>query len=188
MPKVNSEVWWDSIAEKWKDKGDKRQRPSEYSILANRITFGPVLEVGCGVGSFFPYVGAARNYMGLDISGKMILEARKSHPSGFFLKGDVLKLGTAQYTGAFEWVASLQTLEHFPQETFNALMEKFQKISRQGLLFSVPSVPAYKHQGHVLSWLSVDDIQKDFGRYGEVEMIELPEEIQHFAGVVKWQS
>ena len=55
------------------------EQEAKYKTALNHVTIkGSVLDVGCGTGLFFSHVAAkAENLVGVDVSGKLLLQARE---------------------------------------------------------------------------------------------------------------
>jgi len=167
---VNSWKWWDKIANLWKDKGDDRDRPDEYKLLAEMMEGdGSVLEVGCGFGTFCMYTPMSTHYLGMDVSEQMVQEARQRFPTRMFLRGDITRAPVGQWGRTFAWSACFQTLEHFDRETCLLVVEKLMAVARRGLVFSLPAEPARAHKGHVLEWASEAEVLDFFGGFGSAE-------------------
>ena len=61
------------------------EQEAKYKIALDHVTIeGSVLDVGCGTGLFFSHVAAkAENLVGVDVSGKLLLQAReRAHSFG----------------------------------------------------------------------------------------------------------
>jgi len=180
----NSTDWWDDVADKWKERGLSRDRPNEYKAMADRIQRGPVLEVGCGFGDFCKYIPRRIDYMGIDVSGKMIEECRKRWVYRLFVQKDVITMNPFAYK--FEHTVCAQTLEHFTPDNFKHIMDVFKDMTRKSLLFSVPrgkpSVADYNADGHIIGWENESELIREFSVWGSVTIIDGPE--NHITGEV----
>lgn len=77
-----------------------------YDELLKKYDCRNVLEIGCGTGNLAPYfLGENYTYVGLDLYDEMLEIARKNHPDGVFIRGDMRDLhlehtfGSAIITG-----------------------------------------------------------------------------------------
>jgi SAM-dependent methyltransferase len=186
QPEVGSEAWWDDISQRWMDKKDNRDRPKEFLALSRLLDGGPVYELGCGFGAFSTYISPKTYYIGVDISKKMVEEARKRYPGRVFIHSNLLLTNMDAWEKAYSFTASFQTLEHFNDADFVRIMDTLKFISRKGLLFSVPSEPMTAHEDHKREWKSEEELIKDFSRWGRVQLIPTPEE-KHYSGVIWYE-
>lgn len=68
-----------------------------YDRLLKKYFCRSVLEVGCGSGNLAPYfLKAGYEYVGLDLYNEMLQIARKNHPEGQFVQGDMRELNLEQ--------------------------------------------------------------------------------------------
>ena len=171
MANVNSAEWWNSMAGRYQERGDLRERPDEYAEAASHLVGGPVLELGCAFGQFSKYVPSDISYIGMDISSELIKRARKLHPDKLFVCANGAKLGSKQWGKAFAHVCCFQMLEHFTWEDFTALMQNVAGLAQVSLLFSVPrGLPSRadaKADGHLIGWRDEEDLEKCFKQFGE---------------------
>lgn len=75
------------------DWASAASQQARFDVLADQVDLAnrSLLDVGCGVGDLWAYLhsaGLAVRYTGVDISEKMIAEARRRHPQAEFLCGD----------------------------------------------------------------------------------------------------
>jgi SAM-dependent methyltransferase len=78
--------------------GSKDSQVLRFQVLCRNINLSGkrVLDVGCGLGDFVPYLDAAGfadvSYTGIDISAKLVAEARRLHGKDgrLFVAGDLL--------------------------------------------------------------------------------------------------
>ena len=71
----NEEGWKKSA---WFSKANQERLFHAVSLIGN-LKEGTVLDVGCGTGDFYDFVGEC-NYTGIDVSHNMIQAAKKIHP------------------------------------------------------------------------------------------------------------
>lgn len=54
----------------------------ELSVLYDSFEYGSVLEIGCGNGALYPYLGfSQKSYVGVDLSQSMLKNFREKHPN-----------------------------------------------------------------------------------------------------------
>lgn len=172
MAVVNSAEWWNRMVPRYEERGDYRNRPSEFARSALHV-FGPVLEIGCAFGEFTKYLSVDTQYIGFDISQALIEKARARHPDRMFVRANVLKMGVAQWHKTFNTTCAFQVLEHFTKSNLAIVLNKIQSMTRHSLVFSVPrglpSAGQKKHDGHLIGWIDEEDLAKDWSRWGSVE-------------------
>ena len=93
-----------------------------------------ILDLGCGNGRLFEIVNGAE-YIGVDISEKMIQVAKKRYPQAQFLVTSPLSLPFSENT--FDKVFCLSVLHHIPSSQLRVqfLREIKRVLKPQGLLF-----------------------------------------------------
>ncbi len=92
----------------------------ELKFLFNKAQNGDVvLDLGCGNGRFFKYL-THTNYTGLDISEKMIEEAKKRFPNVKFICGNAISLPFPD--NFFDKVYSIALLHHIPTEKYRKIV------------------------------------------------------------------
>ncbi len=128
-----------------------------------------VLEIGCGTGQLLAGLRPARG-VGIDISGKMIEEARRRHPDLEFLHGDVEMAGVlASITGTFDVVVLSDTIGYLDdiQGVFRALAPLLRPDSRVVIAYysrlwepvlRLASRLGLRMPSLELNWLSTRDI------------------------------
>ena len=117
----------------------------------------------------------------------MIDEARKRHEKRVFVHADIREVVNI-FRGSFQYAIALQVIEHFDNP--HELISMIRKISRMGLLFSVPERGYHEghfaKEGHVSWWETEDDFQHDFGKYGKINFIRNDETAGHICGKIIW--
>jgi ubiquinone/menaquinone biosynthesis C-methylase UbiE len=114
MEKVKHD--YESIAE---DFSQTRQNPwQEFSLFESFLhPSDRVLDLGCGNGRLLDFLhGKIADYTGLDISQKLLQEARKKYSHGHFLVGDMLSLPFPD--AFFDVVFCIASLHHIPSRDF----------------------------------------------------------------------
>jgi ubiquinone/menaquinone biosynthesis C-methylase UbiE len=136
----NIENQYDSIAKEWADKfsGEHEKKPKDQEIL-HRFSreIGdkrPVWDLGCGPGNTTKYLkDLGIEISGLDLSEKMLEQARRIHPGIHFLKGNILHLTFENESIAA--VVAFYAIIHFTEGHVGiALREVFRVLQPGGIL------------------------------------------------------
>jgi len=179
--------WWNHIASVWEEKGDYRDRPDEYTMIASMLS-GSVLEIGCGFGTFAKYLPEDCYYTGVDISVAMISKAwtgNEGDENKTFLVGDIRHM---DWPSKFDFTVCMQTLEHFTDPDLVAVMERIVSLTEKALLFSVPREPKTAHLDHQQEWLTEDCLLATFSQWGKTTILPTPPEDKHWVGVIQFSE
>lgn len=91
---------------------------------------GRVLDVGCGLGRYFPFFNNCE-VVGVDFAEKTCEEARKAHPSAQVDCHDIAKNGLSIYPDAsFEYILCAEVIEHM--ENPQALIDEIHRVLKPG--------------------------------------------------------
>ncbi len=94
------------------------------------------LDVGCGVGSFHPYVRALfGRYCGADVSAKSIAQAKEQRRDVEYAAYDGVSL--PYENGSFDFVSAICVMHHVPPADWPAFMRELRRVTRKGGLVSV---------------------------------------------------
>ncbi len=122
MKKVEND--YDAVAKEW-DISRFSARANQIKIAKQIKNGNSVLDVGCGNGVFYPVLAdKSINYIGLDISKKLLALARKKalkkkgKAKVKFVKGSITKLPFKN--NQFDWVCAFAVLHHIPSEELRA--------------------------------------------------------------------
>lgn len=112
----------------WKDVKSQRLRFKVLSDIVDLSGFS-ICDLGCGFGDLFPYLVKRFgniNYLGIDLSKKLIEEAKKRYPEANFQVKDILKNPPKK---KFDFVLSsgalsfkMQKHEKYVQQMLEAMM------------------------------------------------------------------
>jgi SAM-dependent methyltransferase len=122
-----------------------------------------VVEVGCGTGRIYeqlvPRLLPDANYVGFDLSERMLALARRGFPSGDFRLGDgrALDLGD----GAVDYALAFEVAGHLVE--VGPLLRELGRVARHGFLFTV--WPAAEEEGTVEEREHVSGIEFPHRRY-----------------------
>ena len=113
------------------DKGLAGQFREAAEILNKEIPLKglKILDVGCGTGAWgasLAQMGA--NVSGVDMSEKMIAQAREKHPEIQFYQGDAKNLSLFE-DGQFDLVTASYVLHGTKQEMRNRMLQEMKRIS-----------------------------------------------------------
>ena len=90
-----------------------------------------VADVGCGPGRVAAYLAAhGLDVVGIDVSGAMLVEARRAHPNIEFMEGrlDNLPLATGALAGAVCWYSIIYT----PPERLDDVFAELRRVLERG--------------------------------------------------------
>jgi SAM-dependent methyltransferase len=81
----------------WASASSQRAR---FEVLADNVALDgkSLLDVGCGLGDLWGFLkerGTEADYTGVDLSEKMLMEARRRYPQGSFVCADIFDAGQA---------------------------------------------------------------------------------------------
>ena len=126
---------------------------------------GEILEVGCGIGNFTPFLTKFGKVTAIDIKKEYIRETKKK--TGYNIEvglGDIEK-GKYFFKGKrFDVIVCLNVLEHIEKDT-QALSNMNQLLKKEGHL--VLLLPA-----HMFLYAEIDKAIGHFRRYSRVEIID----------------
>ena len=88
----------------------EKKHEARMEVASYLVEGDSVLDVGCGVGHFYPWV-KGMDYLGIDLSEDMLRKAREFNPNGKFEYGDVYDLSKFR---VFDSVVCLSLLIHLP--------------------------------------------------------------------------
>ncbi len=128
------------IASYWESSPYEVAHRDALADLVARHLPGPgrrVLEVGCGSGAVYgrlvPRHLAQRDYVGVDLSAKMLAIARRDFPLGQLVRGDGYGLCFRDRT--FDVVLCFEVLGHVPE--IQPLLEEMLRVTRSLCVFTV---------------------------------------------------
>ena len=100
-------------------------------LFAERITSGPVADLGCGPGRLTAFLRSLGvDVRGLDLSPGMIAVARQRHPDVCFVTGDLraLPYGDRELSGALAWYSII----HLPPDDLPLVASELARVVRPG--------------------------------------------------------
>ena len=160
----NTLEFWNYIAEEYQRRGDTRDNPFEYPIIAKHCLYS-ILEFGPAYGMLYKYLDEEikKQYIGVEISPVMVEKSKKYNPDANVIVGDILDSGFAN--GSFDTVIALQLLEHFSEDDMHKALNEMRRISARRFIFSVPNRNMIPDGSHVLmfNYEKVYEMLKDWG-------------------------
>ena len=131
---------YDTVAKEWKETffGEHEKKPKDREILgrfSREIGDGkPVWDFGCGTGNTTQYLKKlGLEISGLDLSEKMLKQARITYPDIRFRKGNVLELEFDD--DSIAGITAFYTIVHFSQEQVETAFREAFRVLRPGGLF-----------------------------------------------------
>ncbi len=109
--KVKNQIadYYDGLAGNYEDNYSdilcKAEEKALIKLMQPHIQ-NKVLDIGCGTGLLLDYVRPDQ-YVGIDISAKMLEMARKKHPSGEFYEIDMFEFLSKQKSESFDTIVSM---------------------------------------------------------------------------------
>lgn len=148
---------YDAVAEEWTEVffGEHENKPRDKEMLyrfsqeIGRRT--PVWDFGCGPGNTTKYLkDLGIEISGLDISEKMLIQARKIHPDIYFQKGNILELEFKN--DSIHGIVAFYAIIHFTKEQAKTAFREIFRVLKPGgrLLFTYHVGEGIIHFDHFL--------------------------------------
>lgn len=136
----NIERMYDTVAEEYAEtfSGEHEKKPKDQEIL-HRFSqeIGdrrPVWDFGCGPGQTAQYLkNLGIEIAGLDLSEKILEQARTIHPEIYFRKGNILKLEFEN--DSIAGVVAFYAIVHFTEEQVGIAFREIFRVLKPGGLF-----------------------------------------------------
>jgi len=121
---------WVSRSHAWEQNPDNARRAACVLKELNAAKAPPLelLDVGCGSGWLALALSAHGRTTAVDLASDAMEELRRAHPSVRWVAGDFV--GVELPEGAFDFVASLETIAHVPDQ--KAFAERIALLTRPG--------------------------------------------------------
>ena len=134
------ERMYDAVAAEYAEAftGEHEKKPMDQEVLCRfaRAIYdqGPVLDLGCGPGQTTRYLkDLGVDISGMDLSEKLLQQARTIHPGITFRKGDILDLDLTD--DSIAGVVSFYTICHFTTKQVKKAFNEAFRVLRPGGLF-----------------------------------------------------
>lgn len=131
---------YDGMAKEWADafSGEHDKKPKDIEILQGFSEIigkrKPVWDFGCGPGNTAGYLKKLGiEVSGLDLSGKILEEARKLHPGIDFQKGNILELSFDD--NSIAGIVAFYAIVHFTEEQVNRAFREIFRVLKPGGVF-----------------------------------------------------
>jgi len=93
----------------------RRRVWEEMEYLGSKVWEGArVLDIGCGNGRLLQVLPQNIEYLGIDLSSRLVREARKNHPDRKFITGDFLSLPYSKLGGNYDFIFAIAVFHHLP--------------------------------------------------------------------------
>lgn len=116
-----------------------------------------VLDLGCGPNSPIKHCKGVRYSVGVEVFKPYLLESKKRKIHSKYLNKKIENLSFPD--NSFDAVVMIEVLEHLPEETGLAVLEKAEKWARKKVIVSSPNgfvnqkaVDGNKYQKHLSGW------------------------------------
>lgn len=138
---MNTQTSYDTIADEYAEKyfHELEHKPFDCQLLDHLIEhvgqLGPICDMGCGPGEVARYLKdhGAPEVLGVDLSPRMIANARRLSPDISFQVGDMLHLDFSDAT--WGGIAAFYSIIHIPhKQIVEALRELWRVLKPGGLL------------------------------------------------------
>jgi SAM-dependent methyltransferase len=147
--------------------------------LVGDISEGTILDVGCGQGDFYDFIGREDGYTGIDICPAMVEHATSKHPDVSFIETNLL-----DYEEKHDWVVvggsfNIRISESKEEQIayLRKLVEHAYSLANEGMVFSVlsSSIPAERwDQLFYYKPAEILDMCLSLGRRVAMDHITLP--------------
>ncbi|MFC1580279.1 class I SAM-dependent DNA methyltransferase [Thermodesulfobacteriota bacterium] len=131
---------YDTIAKEYSEKfsGEHEKKPKDQEILRRfSIEIGhktPVWDLGCGPGQTSKYLkDLGMGISGLDLSEKILEQARTNHPEIYFRKGNILDLDFED--DLLAGAVAFYTIVHFSEEQVETAFGEVFRVLQPGGIF-----------------------------------------------------
>jgi ubiquinone/menaquinone biosynthesis C-methylase UbiE len=127
------------------------QRGKYDVVLAHIKNVDRILDVGCGTGMLLgPLLERARHVVGIDMSAKMLLAAKKRAPGAFLVLADADNLPFAD--GSFDVLVSVTLLQNMPDP--NRTIREIARVIRPKGTAIITSLKRKHSENQLSSWVS----------------------------------
>jgi len=147
---------YNSIADKYSRVREKDWREFNFLFDKYLLSNDKVLDLGCGNGRFYQsFKNKGVDYLGIDVSSKLIEIAKSNHPEGKFEVSSVESI----LSDSFDKVYSIAVLHHIPSREFrlNFLKEIKRVLKGNGyLVLTVWNLKEKMKKRSFFDWFRLD--------------------------------
>ncbi len=119
--------FFNKLADNW-DKNEKKQTHTNLQRIISLIKlkkYDRVVDIGCGTGICYPYLKKIfKNYVGIDISDKMIKIAKKKFPDAKFINANFYRYRFPE--NFYDLAIVFNSFPHFEKKEF--FLKKIKRI------------------------------------------------------------
>lgn len=129
--KGKTEAFYDAIATQWSEKVRTDFWEPEFDIFRSLLRGKNVLEIGVGSGgdtTLFKDAELLPQYVGIDTSRNMLLEAQKRIPEARLVRMDMQELGFAGNTFDGIWMPT--SLYHIPKQNVSDTLREIKRVMK----------------------------------------------------------
>jgi len=101
----------------------------QLKLFVGYLQSGAVLDVGCGTGRDTPYLSSNFDYVGIDVSEKMLEYAMKNNPNAVYRKMDFYDLDFR--AGWFDGFWASASLLHVPKKHIKDVLKGLHQITKK---------------------------------------------------------
>jgi SAM-dependent methyltransferase len=134
---LNTQASYDQVAkeyaEKFKDEMDEKPFDRDcLDRLAREVGYlGPICDMGCGPGQIARYLHRKSiDTLGIDLSPRMVEEARRLNPEIHFHQGDMLSLPDPE--NSWGGIAAFYCIIHIPREKIVDALREMKRVLKPG--------------------------------------------------------
>jgi ubiquinone/menaquinone biosynthesis C-methylase UbiE len=134
------ENMYDAVSKEYAETfcGEHEKKPKDQEILYRfSLKIGnrqPVWDLGCGPGQTTKYLrNLGIQISGMDLSGKILKQARKIHPEIHFQKGNILDLSFEN--NSIAGIVAFYAIVHFTKEQVGMAFREILRVLRPGGIF-----------------------------------------------------
>ena len=128
---------YDQVADEYARRisGELQHKPFDREVLnrfaAAVIGRGEVCDMGCGPGHIARYLrDAGATIFGLDLSPRMLEQARRLHPDISFREGNMMSLGLPN--GTLAGIAAFYAIVNIPRESLVSVFREMHRVLQPG--------------------------------------------------------
>ncbi len=126
------------LSVQWGSKESQYKRFEVLHKIADDFNESRVLDVGCGIGHFWDFISLNNfqgQYLGIDLLGEMILQAKTRHPDVEFQNKNIEDIEF----NAFDYIVMSGIFTFANQSIFEKMLAESFHISQKGMTFNALS-------------------------------------------------
>ena len=176
--KRSVESQYDLIAKEYqKDLKDINYYKHITAKFCSKVN-GKILDAGCGNGFITKFIFLKNsNVLGVDISQKMIEEARRKYPKIKFQKMNMTKL--ALKDASFDGIFCFQSFEHIPPKQQKRVLKEFFRVLKQGGILMFNTNNRFYPKRFLLALLN--KIKYPLAKFGEIDVDGKPQTYRYLS-------